>query len=76
MAEVGRIEGLYGETLANHKVTLFKTRAVLTGPNSIRLTDGQTVTAGKILSSPGAPARSARYPWDRTCHYLERRVSS
>jgi glutathione reductase (NADPH) len=54
MVEVGRLEGLYGETLANHKATLFKTRAVVTGPNSLRLADGRTVTAGKILLAPGA----------------------
>jgi glutathione reductase (NADPH) len=54
MAEVGRLEGLYGQTLSNHNVTLFKNRAVLIGPNTIRLDDGRTVTAGKILLAPGA----------------------
>ncbi|WP_338504983.1 glutathione-disulfide reductase [Sphingomonas kaistensis] len=54
MAEVGRLEGLYGETLSNHDVTLFKNRAVLTGPHSVRLDDGRTITAGKILLAPGA----------------------
>ena len=54
MAEVGRLEGLYGQTLSNHDVTLFKNRAVVTGPNAIRLDDGRTVTAGKILLAPGA----------------------
>ena len=54
LAEVGRLEGLYSETLSNHKVTLFKTRAVLTGPNQLRLEDGRTVTAGKILLALGA----------------------
>ena len=33
MAEVSRLEGLYGQTLSNHDVTLFKNRAVLTGIN-------------------------------------------
>lgn len=56
MAEVSRIEGAYGETLSNHQVTILKTRAVLTGPNQLRLTDGRTVTAGKILLAPGARA--------------------
>ncbi|GAA4005265.1 glutathione-disulfide reductase [Sphingomonas humi] len=54
LAEVGRLEGLYGQTLANHDVTVFKSRAVLTGPNALRLDDGRTVTAGKILLAPGA----------------------
>ncbi len=54
MAEVGRLEGLYGETLANHDVKVFKTRAVVAGPNALRLGDGRTVTAAKILLAPGA----------------------
>ena len=54
LAEVSRLEGLYAETLANHKITLIPDRAVLTGPHSLRLDDGRTVTAGKILISSGA----------------------
>lgn len=54
LAEVSRLEGLYAETLANHKITLIPNRAVLTGPHSLRLDDGKTVTAGKILISSGA----------------------
>ena len=54
MAEVSRLEGLYGETLANHKVTVFKERATVTGPNEVRLACGRTVTVGKILLAVGA----------------------
>ncbi len=54
LAEVSRIEAAFTDTLANNHATLFKSRAVLTGPNSLRLADGRTVTAGKILLSPGA----------------------
>jgi glutathione reductase (NADPH) len=54
LAEVTRLEGAYSDTLKNHHVTLFKSRAVLTGPNSLRLDDGRTVTAGKILIATGA----------------------
>ena len=54
LAEVSRIEGAFSETLANHDVTLLKSRAVLTGPNQLSLSDGRTVTAGKILLAPGA----------------------
>ncbi len=54
LAEVGRLEGAYTETLTNHKVEIFKERAVLTGPNSIRLAGGRTVTADKILIATGA----------------------
>src|SRR5438309_3612325 len=54
LAEVGRIEGAYTETLTNHDVTIFHERAELTGPNSIRLASGKEVTAGKILIATGA----------------------
>jgi glutathione reductase (NADPH) len=53
-AEVDRLEGLYGQTLDNNKVTLFQQRATIAGPNLIRLADGQTVTAGTILIATGA----------------------
>src|SRR4051795_5750856 len=36
LAEVGRLEQAYTETLTNHEVTIFKERAELTGPNSVR----------------------------------------
>jgi glutathione reductase (NADPH) len=54
LSEVGRLEGAYTETLTNHEVTVFKERAVLTGPNSVQLASGRTVTADKILIATGA----------------------
>ena len=54
MAEVGRLEQAYTDTLTNHKVEIIHERAVLTGPNSVRLASGKTVTAGKILIATGA----------------------
>jgi glutathione reductase (NADPH) len=54
LAEVSRIEGAYGETLANHKVEIIAERATLIGPNSVQLASGRTVTAGKILIAVGA----------------------
>ncbi|MBA3667751.1 MAG: glutathione-disulfide reductase [Sphingomonas sp.] len=54
LAEVGRLEGLYEQTLGNHDVEIFHERAVLTGPDSIQLASGRTVTAGKILIATGA----------------------
>jgi glutathione reductase (NADPH) len=54
LAEVGRIEVAYSETLTNHDVTIFKERAVLTGPNAIQLASRKTVTADKILIATGA----------------------
>ena len=54
LAEVGRIEGAYTETLTNHDVMILHERAVLTGPNSVRLASGKEVTAEKILVATGA----------------------
>ena len=54
LAEVGRLEGAYTETLTNHKVQIFKERAVLTGPNTIELSGGKAITADKILIATGA----------------------
>jgi glutathione reductase (NADPH) len=54
LAEVGRLEGAYTETLTNHKVTIFHERAVLTGANSVQLSGGRNVSAEKILIATGA----------------------
>jgi glutathione reductase (NADPH) len=54
LSEVGRLEGAYTETLTNHQVTVFKERATLTGPNSVQLALGKTITADKILIATGA----------------------
>src|SRR5438270_8633840 len=49
LAEVGRLEGAYTDTLTNHDVTIFKDRAELTRPNSLRLASRKEITAEKIL---------------------------
>ena len=54
LAEVERLEGAYTETLTNHKVEIVKERAVVAGPNEIRLAGGRTVTAKLILIATGA----------------------
>src|SRR5689334_561657 len=54
LSEVSRLEGAYTETLTNHDVTIFHERAVLTGPNSLKLASGKEVTADKILIATGA----------------------
>ena len=60
LAEVGRLEGAYTETLTNHGVTIFHERAELAGENRIRLSSGREVTAEKILIATGAtPAMPA-----------------
>ena len=51
--EVTRLEGIYGETLANNKVTVIKQRAKLVGPHEVELADGSIVTAGHILIATG-----------------------
>ena len=54
LAEVGRIESAYTDTLTNHDVSIFHERAVITGPNSVRLSGGREITADKILIATGA----------------------
>ena len=54
LAEVGRLEGAYTDTLTSHNVTIFHERATLTGPNSVHLASGKEVTAEKILIATGA----------------------
>ncbi|MGQ0277091.1 glutathione-disulfide reductase [Sphingopyxis sp. P1IMeth2] len=53
LSEVTRLEGLYGQTLDNHKVTLLKTRATIVGPQKVRLADGIELTAERILVATG-----------------------
>ena len=54
LAEVGRLEGLYTETMGNHGVTIFHERAVVTGPNEIALASGVGHSAGIICVATGA----------------------
>jgi glutathione reductase (NADPH) len=54
LAEVGRLEGAYTDTLTNHDVTIFHERAELAGANSVKLASGKTITADKILIATGA----------------------
>ena len=53
-AEVKRLEGLYGQTLASNSVETFLERATIAGPNLVRLASGRTVSAAKILIATGA----------------------
>jgi glutathione reductase (NADPH) len=54
LAEVGRLEAAYTDTLTNHQVTIFHERAELTGPMGVTLAGGRAITAGKILIATGA----------------------
>ncbi|HTI31770.1 MAG TPA: glutathione-disulfide reductase [Sphingomonas sp.] len=53
LAEVDRLEGLYGQTLGSHHVEIIRERAVVTGPHGIRLAGGREVTAKVILIATG-----------------------
>lgn len=54
LAEVGRLEGAYTETLTNHGVTIFHERAEIAGEKLVRLSGGKEITAEKILIATGA----------------------
>jgi len=54
LSDVERLEGAYTETLKTHKVTILDERAVVTGPQSVKLASGREITAEKILIATGA----------------------
>ena len=62
LGEVGRLNQAYTDTLTNHNVQIFHERAVLTGPNSLRLAGGREVTADKILIATGARPQMPNLP--------------
>ena len=53
LAEVDRLEGIYHETLANQQVEVFAERAVVAGPQSVRLASGREISAKTILIATG-----------------------
>jgi glutathione reductase (NADPH) len=55
--EIARLEGLYAEGLDKAGVTLHRQRAVLAGPQAVRLADGRTILAAHILIATGGVAR-------------------
>ncbi|QUT03942.1 glutathione-disulfide reductase [Sphingobium phenoxybenzoativorans] len=54
LADVDRLEGLYTQTLGNHKVEIIPERATIAGPHEVKLASGKTVTAKYILVATGA----------------------
>ncbi|MDE1466514.1 glutathione-disulfide reductase [Aurantiacibacter sp. D1-12] len=62
MSDVDRLEGLYGETLENHKVEIFRERAEITGPHEITLASGKVITAKYILIATGARPALLDFP--------------
>lgn len=52
--EIARLEGIYRGILERNKVDVFAERAIVEGPNTVRLPrSGQTIMAGKILVATG-----------------------
>lgn len=55
--EIARLEGLYTANLERSKVTIFKARATLTGPHTVRLTgQDREFSAARILIATGGTA--------------------
>ncbi|MDB5667604.1 MAG: gor [Alphaproteobacteria bacterium] len=54
LAEVDRLEGIYGGILDNNNVEVFDQRATVTGANEVTLADGTTVKAATILVATGS----------------------
>ena len=65
--DVDRLEGLYGQTLSNHKVEVFAERATVTGPHSVQLASGLEVTAKYILIATGAWPAMPDFPGVEHC---------
>ena len=54
LSEVDRINAAYTQTLESHAVEIIAERAIVTGPNSLKLAGGREVTAERILIAVGA----------------------
>ncbi|GFE85824.1 glutathione-disulfide reductase [Steroidobacter agaridevorans] len=61
LAEVTRLSGLYTQTLENNKVKILQERAVVTGPNSVRVGERE-YTADVILIATGARPHVPKQP--------------
>ena len=66
-SDVDRLEGLYGQTLANNAVELFAQRATITGPNTVKLASGREVSAAHILIAVGAWPAMPQFPGVEHC---------
>ena len=67
LSDVDRLNKLYGQTLASHNVEVFEERAEITGPNSVKLASGKSITAGKILIATGAWPFIPDFPGSEYC---------
>ncbi|MBN8843386.1 MAG: glutathione-disulfide reductase [Sphingomonadales bacterium] len=62
LAEVDRLEGLYGQTLDNHNVTVFRSRATVVGAQKVRLADGTEFAVERILIATGGWPHVPEFP--------------
>jgi glutathione reductase (NADPH) len=62
LAEVTRIEAIYGQTLENNGVEILRERATVTGPHAVTLASGRNVTARYILVATGATPMVPTFP--------------
>ncbi len=65
--DIDRLEGLYGETLDNHDVTVFRERAEITGDHEVTLASGKVVTAKYILVATGAQPLVPEFKGNQHC---------
>ena len=61
LGEVARLSGIYTETLTSHGVDMLSGRAVVTGPNSVRVGE-RTLRAATLLIATGATPRVPDVP--------------
>jgi glutathione reductase (NADPH) len=67
LRDVDRLNAAYTQTLENNGVERFLERAVITGPNSVQLASGQTITARYILIAVGAWPVLPEFPGVEHC---------
>ncbi len=65
--DVDRLEGLYGETLGNAGVERFGERAVIAGPNNVRLASGREISSRYILVATGSWPMVPEFPGNELC---------
>jgi glutathione reductase (NADPH) len=66
--EIARLEGAYAGNLDRSKVEILRTRAVIDGPNRVRLGDGRVVSAAHVLiATGGTPVRDGGFPGSDLC---------
>ena len=61
-AEITRLSGVYNSNLEKSGVVFAQGRATVTGPHTVALSDGRTVSAGVILVATGASPTRPRIP--------------